>query len=100
MNRRGELLNVVTSSFVALVLTMPGLGQESRATLIGTITDSTGAAVAGATLRLRNTETGVESNAEASQVGQYHFLYVNPGSYRLTVEMQGFRTLVREGIAL
>src|SRR3954468_5790187 len=101
MNRSGKLVKILGSVFGSvLFLAVSALGQETRATLSGTITDSTGAALAGANLRLLNTQTGVESRTESSQVGQYHFLYVNPGDYRLTIEMRGFRTLVREGIAL
>src|SRR5215813_12818656 len=85
----------------ALVATSTlSLAQETRATLNGTITDQSGAAVSGATLHLINVDTSVEATTQSNQVGQYHFLYVNPGNYRLTAEMQGFRKFVREGIQL
>src|SRR5215831_12961314 len=89
-------------SFLGAALLTCGFafGQETRATLSGTITDPSGAAVAGARLQLLNVQTGVESKTDSSQTGQYRFLYVNPGTYRLTFEMQGFRSLVREGVAL
>jgi hypothetical protein len=77
-----------------------GIGQETRATLSGTITDPSGSAVTGANLTLVNVETGVENRTETNAAGQYRFLYLNPGTYRLTVEMTGFRKAVREGIVL
>ena len=84
----------------ALLLAVSAFGQETRATLSGTITDPSSAAVAGASLQLLNVQTGVESKTESSSAGQYRFLYVNPGSYRLTVAVTGFRTMIRDGILL
>src|SRR5215831_6120195 len=86
----------------ALVLLCAALaiGQETRATLSGTITDPSGSAVAGASLVLVNTETGVENRVEANAAGQYRFLFLNPGNYKLTVDMAGFRKAVRDAIAL
>src|ERR1035437_6095149 len=87
-------------------LLMPALllasafGQETRATLSGTITDPSGAAVAGASLQFLNVQTGVESKTESSSAGQYRFLFVNPGTYKLTVAVPGFRTMIRDGILL
>src|SRR5258708_2918312 len=84
----------------AVLLAVSAFGQETRATLSGTITDPSSAALAGASLQLRNVQTGVESRTESSQAGQYRFLFVNPGSYKLTVVAPGFRTLIREAIVL
>ncbi len=39
-------------------------------------------------------------SAVSNDLGQYHLLFVNPGRYRLTVEMSGFRTFVRENVVL
>jgi hypothetical protein len=93
MNRGKRLLP-------ALLLAVCAFGQETRATLSGTITDPSSASLAGASLQLLNVQTGVESRTESNQLGQYRFLFVNPGSYKLTVIMPGFRTLIRDGIVL
>jgi hypothetical protein len=85
---------------LALLLAVCAFGQETRATLSGTITDPSGAAVVGANIKLVNVETAVESTTEANQLGQYRFLFVNPGSYKLTVTQNGFRTLTREGLVV
>src|SRR5580700_7518081 len=79
---------------------LPGFGQEARATLSGTITDPSGAAVVGAQVHITNTETAITTSAQSNEAGQYHLLFVNPGTYRLSAEMSGFRTVVREGILL
>src|SRR5436305_10668310 len=101
MDRSRRFRNSIAGFMGAALLTSGfAFGQETRATLSGTITDPSGAAVAGAHLQLLNVQTGVESRTESSQTGQYHFLYVNPGTYRLSFEMPGFRSLVREGVTL
>jgi hypothetical protein len=74
--------------------------QEARSTVSGTITDPAGAAVVGAQVRITNTATGVTQTVVSNEVGLYHLLFLNPGPYRLTAEMAGFRTLVRENIVL
>src|SRR5258707_9969457 len=82
------------------LLASPCVAQEARATLSGTITDSSGSAMVSARVHITNIETGIALSAQSNEVGQYHLLFVNPGTYRLTVEMPGFRTFVREGILL
>src|SRR5215472_3752356 len=83
---------------ICAITAPPVAAQEARATVSGTITDASGSAVVGATVRITNTQTGVVQSAVSNEVGQYHLLFVNPGTYRLTVEMSGFRTFVRENI--
>ena len=83
-----------------LVLAAASLAQETRATLSGTVTDQSGAAVSGATLHLVNIDTSVEATSQSNSLGQYHFLFVNSGNYRLTAQMAGFRNFVREQLQL
>ena len=89
-------------AFVAIscIAAAPCLAQEARATLNGTITDSSGSSIVGAQVRIANTDTGVVLSTVSNDVGQYHLLFVNPGTYRLTVEMAGFRTFARDGVLL
>ncbi len=74
---------------------LPGLvlGQTaSTGTVLGTVTDPTGAVVAGAQVELRNTATDETRTQPSNTAGQYVFPGVRPGNYRVTVTMQGFRT--------
>ena len=90
-------------SFVCLLcLTAPVAlrAQEVRASLSGTVTDSSGALVAGAGLTLQNEQTGVRFTATTNQTGTYSFLFLNPGSYALKASMSGFRTFERSHILL
>ena len=51
----------------------PCLAQEARATLNGTITDSSGSAIVGAQVRITNADTGIALSTVTNDVGQYHF---------------------------
>ena len=94
MNRAIALLAVLGAAVT------PVLAQEARATLSGTVTDTSGSAIPGAQVRITNIETDVSFTADTNDSGQYRFLFINPGAYRLSAEKQGFRTLVRERIEL
>ena len=74
--------------------------QDSRASLSGTVLDQSGAAVAGAALKLLHADTSVALTTTSNEIGFYRFLFVNPGAYRLTVEQAGIRTFIRENVVL
>jgi hypothetical protein len=76
------------------------VAQESRATLIGRVTDPSGAVVAGAAVRVTNTATNVTVPAQTNQAGNYEAPYLLPGLYRVEVELAGFKKSVRDGIEL
>jgi outer membrane receptor protein involved in Fe transport len=64
--------------------------QTSMGGVSGTVTDSTGAVVPGATVTLVNEATEVQAVRQSSASGHYTFVNVRPGRYRLTVELTGF----------
>jgi hypothetical protein len=74
--------------------------QEFRATLQGTVTDPSHAAVAGAQAALRDVNTGVERRLLTDDRGHYLFSFLPPGEYSLTLEAAGFQKAVRDGISL
>src|SRR4029450_3414933 len=74
--------------------------QEFRATLQGTIHDSTQAVVPSAEVTLKNIATAVEGRAAPDAAGHYLFQFLPPGTYSLTTRAAGFKTDVRDGIQL
>lgn len=69
------------------------LGQASDAgTVSGTVTDSSGAAVPGATVYLVDVSTGSSRPTTTGDAGAYVFPYVKPGTYNVKVSKQGFKT--------
>ncbi|MBM3725853.1 MAG: TonB-dependent receptor [Acidobacteria bacterium] len=84
-----------------LVLGAAGLfGQSSTGSITGLVTDSSRAAVAGASLKLANQGTGVVVSRESNESGEYTFPLLVSGSYRLSVEKTGFQTHQQTGIVV
>jgi hypothetical protein len=74
--------------------------QADRASVTGTVTDPSGAAVPGVTVSATNDNTGVVVKTETNGVGLYRVMNLPIGPYTLTFEKSGFKTLVRKGITL
>ncbi len=70
--------------------------QSTKAELFGWIRDPAGLAVDGADVQLLNLNTQREQSCSTGSDARYHFLALQPGSYRLTVRKPGFAGLVRE----
>ena len=68
------------------VLSLTVIGQTTNGSVSGTVTDSKGAVVAGAILKLTNTATGSERTATTSDVGSFDFQTLQPGNYSASVE--------------
>ncbi|MBK5290941.1 MAG: TonB-dependent receptor, partial [Acidobacteriia bacterium] len=75
-------------------------GQVQSGTIVGTVTDQGGAAVAGAKVTLVNEGTRFTRAVESGATGQYVATSVPTGNYTVTAEMQGFQKLVRSGLQL
>ncbi len=82
-----------------LLLCLPSLyAQAVSATLVGTITDSSGAVVANTKVTIRETNTGVTLSREANASGNYTFPLLPPGRYTVTAEIAGFKKEERSGV--
>jgi len=75
-------------------------GQEVRASITGSVTDPSGAPVAGAAVSVTNVATNATVTAETNETGNYLTPYLAPGTYVLKIEHLGFRQFVRENIVL
>jgi len=73
---------------------------STTATIRGTIQDTSGAVLPGATVTLTNEGTKAAQTAVSDDRGQYLFAGLFPGAYDLKVELSGFKTYERKGIAL
>ena len=74
--------------------------QTFRGTILGTVTDSTGAALVGATVTVHNVDTGVDRITETTTDGGYLMPELPVGSYDVTVEMKGFQKTTTTGVAV
>jgi len=76
----------------------PVVGQSVNATLLGTVTDSSGAVVAGAKVTTAEMNTGVKREAATNESGNYEFPNLPPGRYEVAVNQQGFKRAVRSNV--
>jgi hypothetical protein len=74
--------------------------QNSSATVAGSVTDSAGAVLPGATITLVSVNTGVVSTGTTNNSGLYRISNLLPGVYRATVTRDGFKSVVKDGIEL
>jgi len=88
-------------AFWFILLSIPSaLLAQDTASITGTVTDPSGAAVAGAQVTLASPEHGVERAVPTNNSGGYLFGSLPIGSYNLTVAMPGFKTYKAKGIIL
>lgn len=91
-------MKLVISCLIMLALAPAALAQFDTATVLGTVTDSTGAAIARATVTLRNTATGVTVTAITDENGNYQIFNVKIGQYSVSAEAPGFAKALAENI--
>lgn len=75
-------------------------GQAGTASVIGSVKDESGGLIPGATVTLTSLATGAERSTVTDTAGDYRFMAVPPGTYRMKIELQGFRTAVRDAVQL
>ncbi len=90
------------SGFVFLLLLASSslLAQTFRGTILGTVTDPQGAVVSGATVTVRNLDTGLERTTQTSTDGSYAIPELPIGTYNVTVTQSGFQTSAITAVAV
>jgi len=77
------------------LIPIPAHAQAVNGTVLGTITDSSGAVIGGATVIIRETGTGISRTTTTNSSGNYTFPDLSPGHYTVTVESSGFKKETR-----
>ena len=90
----------LTLIVAVLIFVGAGLAQEFRATISGAVTDPTGAVVPGASVVVKEANTGTTNQTKTDQAGQYVVPFLLPGTYSITSTMSGFQTVTRNGVVL
>ena len=78
----------------------PALGQEGTGTISGTVQDNTSAVVPGAVVTLQIPGATQPVNATADEKGEYVFAGLKPGTYTVTLVLQGFETFEAKSVAV
>jgi hypothetical protein len=74
--------------------------QSSNATLGGTVSDSSGALIPEVAVTATNTQTGIAGAATSNETGAYQFSALQPGLYKVSAELPGFRTQTYNEVTL
>ncbi len=92
--------HTVCAFLLALSIAFPVCSQVSNASISGTVTDSSGAYVPGATISVRNINTGVTATATTDASGLYSAPNLIIGTYEVHLTKKGFASEMRSGITL
>jgi hypothetical protein len=85
---------------VLILAAIPVAAQLPTGAILGTVKDSSGASVPGATVTVRNTDTNLTRTQMTEQDGSYRFSELQVGRYEMRAEAAGFRTENRTGMTL
>lgn len=100
MKHRQQLLAIVGSLVLSLFLVVQGFAQSDRASITGTVADSTGAVVPGVKVTATNVGTNSAYEAQSNDLGFYTILNLPIGGYKVTFSRDGFKTFERSGLTL
>jgi len=95
------LMAFLVVAFLLAPMLVEGLNaQVLYGSVVGTVTDQSGAIVPGATVTITNVQTGQTREAISDDAGNYSIPNVLEGRYDLGVQMTGFRSYLEKGIAV
>src|SRR5262249_41999403 len=100
INLRLGIVCILLLATPVLLLATPAGAQEYRATITGRVTDPQGGMLPGASVIATNVKTNLPTETITNEQGVYSLAQLPAGEYRLSVELQGFKRFVREGIVL
>jgi hypothetical protein len=92
-----------TLFLLAALLLISGISAEAqtfRGTILGTVTDSSGLPVTGATVAVKNRETGLARTTQTSEDGSYTVTELPIGTYTVTISQSGFQTSVTSDVVV
>ncbi|MCI0418824.1 MAG: carboxypeptidase regulatory-like domain-containing protein [Acidobacteria bacterium] len=86
--------------WMSLLWISPEVILAQTAQITGRITDTTGGVVQGVEIKVTQIDTGIHRDASSNDEGYFTVPLLQPGNYRITAEMAGFKTVSRSGIKL
>lgn len=95
--RLGRLLFLLS---MFLLATLPALGQSTAGRILGTVTDKSGAAVAGATVVVTDVQRGTSRTLQTDDAGSYVAADLQPGTYKIRVEAKGFKSVEQSNVQI
>src|SRR5258706_8331729 len=93
MLKRNHLISTLMALIIFVVCTVTAIAQTGTSNITGSVRDTAGAVVPGATVTAKNEATGVTSTQTTNDSGVYAFNALPVGNYIVSVEKPGFKTL-------
>jgi hypothetical protein len=87
-------------AIAAILFSIPASAQTLYGTLVGNVTDETGLAVPGATVKVTHTETGQTREGTTNATGGYNFPNIPTGTYQVDVTLTGFQSATSRGVGV
>ena len=99
-SQKSSRLRILIYSLLAVLLTIPLSlhAQQYSGTIVGTVRDSTGAAIPGATVTVINTGTGSRITQTSGGQGEFIFAQLPIGNYEVHVKQGNFKEFVETGV--
>ncbi len=91
---------LATALFVVLLSAAPLHAQAQTASISGTATDASGAALVGAKVQATNTATNETQSTDSDSSGRYKISQLKVGTYDVQATLAGFQTVVKKGVTL
>jgi Carboxypeptidase regulatory-like domain len=100
-NTIGDLMIKICSAILLSLLFVGSLSAQTfRGTILGTVTDATGAPIPAAKVTVHSAETGIDRQASSGQDGTYSIPELPIGAYNVTVEKEGFATFMARSVSV
>ncbi|MBM3810654.1 MAG: hypothetical protein FJW20_03350 [Acidimicrobiia bacterium] len=100
MKRYQVVFAAIATLIVGIAVSQPAAAQVLYGSIVGSVSDATGAIVPGATVNVTNTNTNATRDTRTDAGGRYTISNVQAGTYDLKVSSSGFRAQVRTGVAV
>ena len=98
--RRFHYVQLLSLFLMMALACIPSPAQTVDTSIGGTVTDSSGAVVPGATVTVSSARTGTSKQAVSAPSGDWNVTYLTPGTYDVTVTAPGFGSSAQKGIVL
>jgi len=93
-------LLIIIVVLTGCLLSLPAIAQSTAGRVLGSITDSTGASVAGATVVITDVQRGTSRTLATDDAGAYAAPDLTPGTYKIHVEAKGFKSVERPNVVI
>src|SRR2546425_7626913 len=99
-NAAHVLVRITILTLLLGIFAFSTVAQTNKAEIVGTVTDSNGAAVQGATVTITKVDTNTSRTVTSGDSGQYEAPLLEIGTYKVTATKQGFQTVTQENVVL